>query len=75
MGAEGAEAEACRERASLTFGSVVERRNDGGDTSGGDTSGGVPVREMRFRALAGSVVRRSDGIRVGCSAGVEVGDE
>jgi hypothetical protein len=46
---------------------VVERRNDGGATSGGvfETRGG----------LAGSVIRRRDGARIGASAGVEEGDE
>lgn len=51
----------------MTFGSVDDRRNDGGATSGGvfETRGG----------LVGSVIRRRDGARTGASAGVEEGEE
>lgn len=65
------EVEVCLGRASLTFGSVVERRN-----GGGETSGGVPVSEPRDGLPpAGSVIRRSEGARTGISTGVVEGDE
>lgn len=66
MGADSAEADPWRDRVSLTFGSVVERRNDGGVTSDG-------VSETR--GLAGSVILRRDGARNGGSAGVDEGEE
>jgi hypothetical protein len=66
-GALRAVAEACLDRDSRTFGSVVERGN-----AGGDVIGGVPLREDRRNpTLMTSVVRCDEGGGKGVTAGVE----